>query len=88
MSRVVALSAIVSSALAVAPAHADPARDALERLALIDRQLERVHQRGELDRSYGKSFFEGAVGIDVDLARNRIYVADSNRNLMILRIDG
>ena len=54
MSRVVALSAIVlsaivSSALAVAPAHADPARDALERLALIDRQLERVHQRGELD---------------------------------------
>ncbi|MBP8810638.1 MAG: hypothetical protein KBG48_29900 [Kofleriaceae bacterium] len=40
------------------------------------------------DRSYGKSFFEGAVGIDVDLARNRIYVADSNRNLMILRIDG
>ncbi|MBL8621966.1 MAG: hypothetical protein JNK64_11700 [Myxococcales bacterium] len=36
------------------------------------------------DRSYGHSFFEGAVGIDVDLARKRIYVADSNRDLIIL----
>lgn len=38
------------------------------------------------DRAYGRSFFEGAVGLDVDLVRNRIYVADSNRNLMILGI--
>ena len=36
------------------------------------------------DRAYGRSFFEGAVGIDVDRVRKRIYVADSNRNLMIL----
>jgi hypothetical protein len=36
------------------------------------------------DRGYGHSFFEGAVGIDVDLARKRIYVADSNRDLIIL----
>jgi hypothetical protein len=36
------------------------------------------------DRGYGRSFYEGAVGIDVDLARRRIYVADSNRDLLIL----
>ncbi|MBK9029835.1 MAG: hypothetical protein IPL61_00580 [Myxococcales bacterium] len=36
------------------------------------------------DRGYGYSFYEGAVGIDVDVARRRVYVADSNRNLMIL----
>lgn len=36
------------------------------------------------DRTYGRSFYEGAVGLDVDLARRRIYVADSNRGLMIL----
>jgi len=36
------------------------------------------------DRTYGHSFFEGAVGIDLDLARGRIYVADSNRGLLIL----
>ena len=38
------------------------------------------------DRGYGKSFFEGAVGLDVDLAARRIYVADSNRDLMILAL--
>lgn len=36
------------------------------------------------DRSYGHSFFEGAVGIDVDRTRRRVYVADSNRGLLIL----
>ncbi len=37
------------------------------------------------DRRYGKSFFEGTVGIDLDLARGRIYVADSHRGLLILQ---
>ena len=32
-------------------------------------------------------FFEGAVGLDVDLARKLIYVADSPRGLLILRDD-
>lgn len=32
-------------------------------------------------------FFEGAIGLDVDLTRNRIYVADIDRGLMILQID-
>lgn len=36
------------------------------------------------DRAYGWSFFEAAIGIDLDLARNRIYVADSHRGLLIL----
>lgn len=36
------------------------------------------------DRAYGASFFEGAVGIDVDLVRRRVYVADSHRGLLIL----
>ncbi|HUQ04566.1 MAG TPA: hypothetical protein VM261_18830 [Kofleriaceae bacterium] len=37
------------------------------------------------DRAYGTSFFEAAVGIDLDLARGRIYVADSHRGLLILQ---
>jgi hypothetical protein len=36
------------------------------------------------DRGYGRSFYEGAVGLDVDPARRRVYVADSNRGLLIL----
>ncbi len=36
------------------------------------------------DRRYGHSFFEGAVGIDLDPSRGRIYVADSHRGLLIL----
>ena len=32
------------------------------------------------------TYFEGAAGIDVDLERSRIYVADSTRGLMILRM--
>lgn len=32
----------------------------------------------------GKSFFEGAIGIDVDAATGRIYVADEPRGLLIL----
>jgi hypothetical protein len=37
------------------------------------------------DRRYGRSFFEAAVGIDLDLTRRRIYVADSHRGLLILQ---
>ena len=37
------------------------------------------------DKAYGASFFEGAVGIDLDLAAGRIYVADSHRGLLILQ---
>jgi hypothetical protein len=37
------------------------------------------------DRRYGTSFYEGTIGIDLDLARNRIYVADSHRGLLILQ---
>lgn len=35
--------------------------------------------------TYGYNFFEGAVGVDVDRVRNRIYVADSHRGLFILQ---
>lgn len=37
------------------------------------------------DPRYGYSFFEGAVGLDVDLAARRIYVADSHRGLLVLQ---
>jgi len=33
------------------------------------------------------SFFAGAVGIDIDVARKRIYIADLTRGLMILQGD-
>lgn len=36
------------------------------------------------DRRYGRSFFEAAIGIDIDLARDRIYVADTHRGLLVL----
>ncbi|MCE9580034.1 MAG: hypothetical protein K8W52_43360 [Deltaproteobacteria bacterium] len=39
------------------------------------------------DTRYGSSFFEGAVGIDVDLDAKLVYVADSHRGLMILHLD-
>jgi len=39
------------------------------------------------DPAYGYIFFEGAVGLDLDLTRGRIYVADSHRGLMILELD-
>ena len=39
------------------------------------------------DRRYGYNFFEGAVGIDLDPATGRIYVADSHRGLLILHLD-
>ena len=38
-------------------------------------------------RRDGNSFFEGAIGIDVDLAANLVYVADTARGLLILRIE-
>jgi hypothetical protein len=36
---------------------------------------------------YGTSFFEGAVGIDVDLAAKLVYVADTQRGLIVLHLD-
>jgi len=33
------------------------------------------------------AYFAGAVGIDVDVARKRIYIADLTRGLMILQGD-
>jgi hypothetical protein len=35
-------------------------------------------------RHPGLSFYEGAIGLDVDPARNRIYVADTERGLLVL----
>jgi hypothetical protein len=35
----------------------------------------------------GRAFYEGALGIDVDLAAGRIYVADIPRGLLVLAID-
>jgi hypothetical protein len=37
------------------------------------------------DPTTGFSFFEGAIGLDVDAATGRIYVADSHRDLVILQ---
>lgn len=37
--------------------------------------------------AYGYTFFEGAVGIDLDPESGRIYVADSHRGLLILDLD-
>lgn len=37
------------------------------------------------DRDPGASFFEGVIGIDVDTTRRLIFVADSQRGLIILR---
>jgi hypothetical protein len=34
----------------------------------------------------GRSFFEGAIGLDVDLAAGLLYVADTARGLIVLRI--
>ncbi len=45
----VALAVLAVLAGLTAPAQAEPAADALARLALIDLQVERAHQRGELD---------------------------------------
>jgi hypothetical protein len=39
------------------------------------------------DPRYGASVWEGAIGIDVDLADRLIYVADSHRGLLILRLE-
>jgi len=36
---------------------------------------------------YGTSFFEGAVGLDVDLANQLVYVADTRRGLIVLHLD-
>jgi len=39
------------------------------------------------DRRYGESFFEGAVGIDFDPDNRTLYVADTHRGLLVLRLD-
>jgi hypothetical protein len=38
------------------------------------------------DPAYGTSFFEGAVGVDVDPVTRRVYVADTHRGLLILAL--
>jgi hypothetical protein len=38
-------------------------------------------------KTVGTSFFEGAVGLDVDLATGIIYVADAQRGLLMLHLD-
>ena len=38
------------------------------------------------DPRYGYSFFEGALGLDLDLDAGLVYVADSHRGLIVLRI--
>ena len=40
-----------------------------------------------LQENYGHSFFEGAIGVDLDPARNRLYLADTHRGLLILSLD-
>jgi hypothetical protein len=49
------------------------------------RQTAWFHTWPGYDRAYGASFFEGAVGIDLDPGAGRIYVADSHRGLLILQ---
>jgi len=39
------------------------------------------------DPRYGDSFYEGAVGIDVDRANQLVYVADTHRGLIVLHLD-
>jgi hypothetical protein len=39
------------------------------------------------DRDYGKIFFEGAIGLDLDVANRNVYVADSHRGLLVLHLD-
>ncbi|MCA9673758.1 MAG: hypothetical protein KC464_01860, partial [Myxococcales bacterium] len=39
------------------------------------------------DRGYGYSFYEGAIGIDLDTDRGLIYVADSHRGLLVLHLE-
>ncbi|HTJ43364.1 MAG TPA: hypothetical protein VL463_14765 [Kofleriaceae bacterium] len=39
------------------------------------------------DQDYGTSFYEGAIGIDVDLDAKLVYVADSHRGLIVLHLD-
>jgi len=38
-------------------------------------------------RDYGYNFFEAAIGIDLDVDRGLIYVADTHRGLLILHLD-
>jgi hypothetical protein len=39
------------------------------------------------DRDYGNVFFEGAIGLDLDVASRTVYVADSHRGLMVLHLE-
>ncbi len=45
------------------------------------------HTWSQDDPDTGRSFYEGAVGLDVDLAARRIYDADSLRGLMVLEME-
>jgi hypothetical protein len=40
------------------------------------------------DTAYGYSFYESAIGIDVDVDAGLVYVADTHRGLLVLRIGG
>lgn len=39
------------------------------------------------DPAYGYAFFEGAVGIDLDIGQGLVYVADSHRGLLVLALE-
>ncbi len=39
------------------------------------------------DPRYGYSFYEGVLGIDLDMVQSRIYVADSHRGLLVLDLE-
>ena len=39
------------------------------------------------EAGYGASFYEGAIGIDLDREKGLVYLADTHRGLLILRLD-
>jgi hypothetical protein len=51
------------------------------------RQIAHFNTWTGYSRRHGYSFYEGALGIDLDTARGRIYVADSHRGLLVLDLE-
>ena len=39
------------------------------------------------ESGYGLSFYEGAIGIDLDSEKDLLFLADTHRGLIILRLD-
>ena len=39
------------------------------------------------ESGYGQSFYEGAIGVDLDTQKGLIYLADTHRGLLILQLD-